>query len=206
MSLVTPLADFGAFAGWRSQAWYSEDVGTASVATAPVAADTAYAFPFFLPAPAIIDSLALLVGTPVPGTLARLALYASRPGAPLPGNLIVGVDTDLDCNAPANTALAVVLGTPAAAPRGIVWGVTKFNGAAQPRTPATSISPGSMASMAGRLLGAATPLGALGTGGAGDVRAVTAPAAFLAAWPGFLAGAAVAGSPPAAPSVAWRHL
>lgn len=204
--IFTPAGDAEEFIAYRSNAIYGEDTGVNQTSTTALAANTIYAMPVFVRAPATIFSFAFCIGTPVAGVNARVAIYASRNDAPAPGALLFGSNTVLDCGLPAGTALGD--GTPGnnlRVPRGVIWLACKFSGAAQPRCFNAAGSPGSPDSLPGRLLGVASFAAACGldAGGASSPMCVSAADTFANPWPASFPTPIF--GPHLAPIMAWRH-
>lgn len=204
MTHFTPGGDLDDFVAYRAGASYTCAPGNNLVNTQAVAANTLYAHPVFIERAASIEALGIGVGTPVAAALGRVALYATRQDVPAPGNLLFGGATDLDFNSAAFTTLIQTIGTPVRVSRGIVWLVSIFNGAAQPRVLWGGVANGPMSLLPGRVLGSASLGGALSNEGPSQQvvcvsAAHTFGTAFPASFPTPIFG------PHWAPHIAWRH-
>jgi hypothetical protein len=169
-----------------------------------VAADLAYQFPIWLETSTPVARISIMVGTAVPATLARLALYTARPHGPGAANLLVGSMTEYDMNAAANTVHELVLPGPPRLPRGLYWGCARFNGAAQPRTAAHSIASGASSFAFQQLLGATNALAVQSAGNFVNCR-VTAPLGYEDAWPAVMPAPTISTSTPGSPLFQWRR-
>lgn len=197
-----PQAFPAPFIAYRAGAWYG--VGSGGVlANQPVVADTAYAFPIWLDRPATIGRIAMSVGTSVPGVTGQMALYDTRLDLPAPGRLITGSLTNYDMNAAANTVHELVFSPAILRGRGFVWGVTRFNGAAQPRTAINSSTAGAAGLPFQMILGALNALAVQGASTFTNTR-VTAPSTYASAWPADFGTPTIGNNVPGSPVIAWR--
>jgi hypothetical protein len=199
---ATPIPPATLFAGYRNGAWYGVDAG-ATVANSAKVADTAYGFPIILERATTIARIAMSVGTSVAGVNGKLALYSSLPNAPAWHRLLAGSETTYDMNAAANTNHVLVFATPLRLPRGIYWGVSRFSGAAQPRSAQTGLTQGQAGSVFHNLLGAAAANAVHSNVAASIVSRITAPLPFGDAWPATLPAPSYGANAPGSACIAW---
>jgi hypothetical protein len=200
---VTPGTLVPPFIAYRGDAWYGVEVGNTS-ATNAVVADTAYAFPIWLERASPIARITMIVGTSTASVSARLALYDTRHDLPAPGRLLVGSMTEYDMGAAANTVHELMLASPIWHPRGFVWGVSRFNGAAQPRTAQPNPNNGAAGQLFQAMLGAASPLAVHLPNAPNTTCRVTGALAYGAAWPAEFPAPSFGTNAPGSPVIQWR--
>jgi hypothetical protein len=192
------------FAGYQDEVWYGVNAGQPQTAN-PVAADLAYQFPIWIEVATPVARIAMQVGTPVAGTLARLALYTSRRKALGAANLLVGSMTEYDMNAAVNASLELLLPGPLRLPCGLYWGVARFNGAAQPRTASVNNGAGTSALGFQAMLGSLNAVGVQGAAGTQQLGRVTAPLLYADAWPAVMPPPTIGAGAPGSPLFQWRR-
>jgi hypothetical protein len=88
--------------------------------------------------------------------------------------------------------------------RGVYWGVTNFNGAAQPRTATNNSTIGTSGVEFQSMLGALSPLSVHGSGSTVQLCRVSAALTYAAAWPVEFPAVTVEAGAPGSPLIAWR--
>jgi hypothetical protein len=126
--------------GYRSGRYYCSYVHTAATNNAAVAADTIYFYPIEIKAAVVIDGLAIRVGTAVPSTNVKLALYDNLNGVAGTKTLLASSASAGDMNETAGNTISLDFVTPYKAIPGFYWGAALFNGSAQPSTHTNAIS------------------------------------------------------------------
>lgn len=173
------------FTRYRPNRWYGTSLrGFTAASNQAVAANLAYAFPLPIDGASVAE-IAMAVGTAVPGTNARLAFYTCHPTQPVPENLIFGSLVNNDMNAAAGTIYGLVLPGPVYVAGDVVFGVAKFDGAAQPRvvSNAAAAAIGGVNDFLTNFLGATGAAQVTGAHTTGNMTRLTAPAPFADPWP-----------------------
>lgn len=164
---------------YRSGARYGIKAGQQGGNTNPVVGGAAgsanspmYACPIPIRRPVALSGLELMVGTAVAGVLGRMAFFGGdlMGGA---GVLLAACAGEADMNGAANTKIPLSFAATIAVTRpGLYWGVSMFNGAAQPY----SLSNNTIAlDELGELLGATTVDGLMRANTAVQILRITSP-------------------------------
>lgn len=118
--------------GYRSGAYYSTPVSGTPATTSAMTADTVYLFPISLIRGGTFSGMAIRVGTAVPATNGKLALYDNAGGIEGTKRLIEACSATVDMNETALSTLTTNFAANRFIPAGFYWAASIFNGAAQP--------------------------------------------------------------------------